>query len=1186
MNQAATAGQIRWVYAWLASTLLAALAFACVSTQLSPTPGLIEITASSRVPVPGGHVNAAGGNFFHERVDLALDTRLGPFAIGAVYNSAWGWTASVDATYKNGTLRDATGASLPLAALANGAAAPGTHWVKLDATRVKTKGGLVHEFDAATGRLLAIRYASAPYPRIRFGQVQLGAAWRTNTVEQCESATLCTPVFTLAYDSNARLVRIDDRAGRSARFAYDAAGKLTSARDGLDVAKGWPGERYAYSGNYLAAITRSEGERVEIVSDAMGRATEVRAIGAGDPAWRFDYGVGNAAGVYTTRVLDPLGNASTYAIDAVLRTLSMTNALGERTEFSWSGMRPASRTLADGTRTAWTWADDDLATETLPSGNVRTFTYQANGVDRASPFARPLLELRDSLGLVARHAYDADGRLTASANGANETTRVSYDSGEAIASITSLDGTVTHFSDYGEAGLPGSATFGTSTLAAVTSYDRVGNPVRSEIPDTLSGGVTQRSYDADRNVAELEVVDAPVSGTATQQTITQEHRSDGQLLRTTRPYGGESAFSFDALGRLVAIAEQASPGAAAQPGTASVTTIANDLLGRVTAVERANGMREEVAYDAAGRIVRRRTLQSGVLETEVTFEFSAGRLVHGYDAHGFDETIAYDAAGRVSEVRHSNGEATRFAYDSRSRPTRSDFLLPGGAPLATLAHGYDLADRETSLAYLGVNLVSRSFVLGRLERTHYGNGVRQDHFRGTQAGRTTGRELWRGSTRLEKSDYAIAARPGGEITQLRSEVTSGTAADGVTQEDYAYASLGRNAMERRVASAGAERFSYDALSNLTGGVGPTASPLVAYNAEHNRVLNARHPVGTGLLTFILTSTYTYDAAGFATRESISVGPYRVDEVLTWNARGQLSAIRSDGELSANFEYDPLGRRLVRTLAGVTTRWRFGGSVEADANGQPIALDLGEVRIEFAGQHRYRHDDLRGNPKHVTDAAGRVVRHNAYLAYDQTSALGPQSDDIGFARGTPVATPFTRYVLIGARLYSPMLARFLAPDPLWNPVNQYAYTLGNPVDFWDASGLHAGPHYDLQLATLGLAGGLLGLVGGIILFTIAPVGVPTVLAGIALAGAFVNLGRAMVEFQRQKDLHTERTRTGRHGATDDTGGDSGTGVGAGAREFGGGGRSVGRVCSDDGMGVLCTRSVVSGSWTSTPGLFYF
>ncbi len=1189
MNRAATLGRFRWAHALFVSGVLGALAFACNSGPLAPRPGRVELTALARVPVPGGHVNAAGGNYFHERLDLALDTRLGPFALGAVYNSAWGWTFSVDVTYANGTLRDATGASLPLGALPDGAPAPGTHWVKLDATRVKTKGGLVHAFDAATGRLLAVHWASAAYPRLRFTQTQIAGAWRTRTVEQCTTASACTPVLALAYDASARLVRADDRAGRSAQYGWDGAGRLAFARGGLDVANGWAGERYAYANGFLASIVSSEDERIEIACDAQGRALTVRGVGEGDPTWRFAYGAPDAAGAHPTIATDPLGHATRYAIDASLRVLAIVNPLGERTSFGWAGLRPSSRTDASGARTVWTWRDDDVASETLPSGNVRVFAYAPDGVERDQPLARPLREVRDSLGLVERRDYDANGRLVAWTNGAGETTSFRYGADESLAAVIAPDGQETRFSGVGEHGKPAFAAYGTSLDARVTSFDAVGNPLRSTAPDPDSGGVKQRGYDAARNLATLEVLDATAGGAPTLTTISLSHRSDGQLAQVTRPYGGATTFHYDALGRLVAIAEQSSPGATPEPGALSVTTIARDALGRAIAVERANGMREEVVYDAAGRVVRRRALLRGVVESDVAFVWASGRLVRATDASGFDEAVAYDAAGRVAAITHSLGEVTRIAYDVRSRPVQTELALAGGTPLALLSHAYDLADRELALGYFGASLLARELVAGRLERIHYGNGVREDRFRSTQAGRAVGRELWRGGTRLEKSDHTIAAWPGGEITALRSEVKNSGAADGVTREDYAYATLyAQNAMERRVASSlagGAEAIRYDALSNLVASASPHLAAAVSYNAEHTRALGAQHPPAAGGLPIALASELAYDAAGFATRETLRIGAQVVSHNdLAWNARGQLAEIRSDGATAASFVYDALGRRLARTLGGTTLRWRFGGAVEADASGQPVAIDLGAVRIALSGAHRFRHDDLRGNPKHVTDAAGRLVRHNAYHAYGQSGALGGASDDHGFAGGTPIATLAASYVLIGARLYAPRLARFLAPDPVWNPVNAYAYTLGNPVDFSDPAGLHAGSHADLARAGLGLVGGLIALTGAVVLFAAAPVGVPTILAAVTVASATVHLIGAIVEFSEQSALHAEATRAEAAGSAEAPSGGGWLG-GDGAAPSGGAGGERSVVCSDDGSGPYCTRGSSSG-WTDSPRFWLY
>lgn len=1189
MQRAATSRLPRWTHALLSAALLATILFACNTAPLAPRAGLLEFMEYSRVPVPGGHVNAAGGNYFHELTALELDTRLGPFSIGAVYNSAGGWTWNVDASYQDGTLRDAAGTSLPLAALAAGDAVPGSHWVKLDATRVKTKGGLVHEFDAGTGRLLAVYWSSSAYPRLRFAQTQIAALWRTSAVEQCTSATACVPVFTLGYDAAARLVRVDDRAGRAALFGYDDGGKLSFARDGLDVAKDWPGERYTYGGDLLTSITSSEGERIEIAGDALGRTTEVRGVGAGDPIWRFSHGLPNAAGVYTISATDPLGSVTSYDVDGASRMLSVTNALGERTELAWSGLRPAARTLPDGTRTTWTWSNDDVASETEPSGNVRTYTYQTDGVNRERPLARPLLELRDALGLVERRSYDENGRLVGVTNGASETTLFAYEANQALARVTAPSGSALRLAAYGEHGWPSFALYAGSDESAASSYDAVGNRVQGTVPDPLSGGVVRRVYDADRNLATLEVIDAPASGTPVLRAVVLEHRSDGQLSRVRRPGGGETTFSYDALGRLVAIREQTSPGATPQPGAASVTTIARDLLGRVVAVERANGMREETVYDAAGRIVRRRALRAGAVESDVALERVAGRLVRAVGAGGFQESLVYDAAGRVREVAHTQGESTRFSYDVRSRLTQTELTLAGGAPLATFAHGYDLAGRETSLSYLGVDLITHSFSAGRIEHTQYGNGVRLDHFRSTQTGRTRGRELWRGGRRIEKSDYTIDAAPGGAITQLRSVVADGTSADAVVQEDFSYAALsGRNSMARRVASslattsgAAAERIHYDALSNFIGGLARGMAAAVAYNAEGNRVLAATHlsplPYEPGA-----TSAFTHDAAGFASSETIwRGGSAPTTNSFAWNARGQIAAIHSNGALVASFAYDALGRRLERSVGATTKRWRFGGLVEANAAGQPIAIDLGEVRVDLAGNHLFRHADLRGNPQHVTNAAGRVVRNNVYSAYGPTGVFGSQSDDASFAGGTGISAGGVAYVVLGARLYAPMLARFLAPDPIWNPLNTFAYTLGNPVDFSDPSGLHAGSHHDLTQARFGVARSMLGYAAALLLFVSAPVGLPTAAAAIGLAIAVGGVVDALIELDQQSRRHLDQT-LGAGSTPENSRGGGAVSGGGGGTGFGGG-RGVGVVCSSDGQATVCTRTPLRG--TGAGRIFY-
>ncbi|MCP4039108.1 MAG: hypothetical protein GY733_19370, partial [bacterium] len=50
-----------------------------------PRPGLLDAAQQLMVDVPGGQVNAYGGNLYIERKDLTLDTRVGQWTVGAVW---------------------------------------------------------------------------------------------------------------------------------------------------------------------------------------------------------------------------------------------------------------------------------------------------------------------------------------------------------------------------------------------------------------------------------------------------------------------------------------------------------------------------------------------------------------------------------------------------------------------------------------------------------------------------------------------------------------------------------------------------------------------------------------------------------------------------------------------------------------------------------------------------------------------------------------------------------------------------------------------------------------------------------------------------------------------------------------------------------------------------------------------
>jgi RHS repeat-associated protein len=842
-------------------------------------------------------------------------------------------------------------------------------------------------------------------------------------IQQCTSATTCSPLFTLAYDAAGRLVSILDRAGRRAEFAWNASGRLISARDALDVEQGWPGLRYTYFSTRLTSVTNSEGERIDYAYQGAALASATQ-VGLGSPVHRFQYEGKDGAGLYHTRFWNPLGEERRFAYDAQGRLLEQRElATGEMTRFAWGGERMTARTAANGAITQWVYSGDDASARIDPSGNTLQFSYAPAGVDREKPHARPIAAIRDSLGAVETRSYDGAGRLVRIVNGAGEVTAFGWAQG-ALASRQS-GGVTQSYTQIGEHGHAERVmTFGYSEAR---SFDAVGNLLRgSDGRSPLAGGVELRAFDADRNLRALTL--QPLGAASGPETITLEHRSDGQLARVLRG-GDDHEFVYDDLGRLVEQRERVD-------GVWKTTRFGRDAAGRVSFARRPNGMREELGYGPADRIASVRRLRGGVLESTLAFSYEAGALVRVDDSESGSEQYVYDAAGRRISTRFADAERLELAYDLRSRVVAESFVSGQGSTVAALLYEYDLADRQLSVADPGGELLGTGYASGRLAEQRYGNGLRRSFsydsdgvFSGTST-RDAGGGL------VEQTTFSSGLEIDEEGTVgMRQRATTATYA-GVavtTVEDYFLApfpSSGQQSYGMRIArwsdAVSDEAYAFDARSNLLA-MGDTQ---FAYNAEGNRLLQvtrAGQPVGS----------YSYDAAGFATSRNGSA--------LAWNAAGRLVAHGAD-----TLAWDGLGRLREAQVGGTSAHFRFGGRVQADASGNPLAIDLGEVVIGLGGVHRYRHLDFRGNVKWISDDAGQVVAHYRYAPFGLDAVFGADDDPVRF-----VARPeIGELMLLGARVYDPAVGRFLSPDPIFQTVNQFAYTLGNPVWFSDPDGFSA------------------------------------------------------------------------------------------------------------------------------------
>jgi YD repeat-containing protein len=716
--------RLRSLLLMLATTLVGVSVFTgCPNDVPLPMAGWAEFQDLLFVRVPHGAVNTGGGNLLVRRTDLSIDTRIGTYAVGAAYNSAsGGWRWAHEMTYVGNTFVDDTGASFNLASVPSGSAIPGTHWVRLDADSIKTKGGLVHDF-SASGKLSAVHWLGFDYPRLRFTTQLVGGIERVTAIDQCTGAATCMSFFTLAYTAAAQLETVTDRASRIASFTWDGSGRLATAKDGLDNAKGWLGFRYEYSVTNLTAIVNSENERVEYTYDGSARLLTAKEIGDGNPTSTFTYQGLNPSNQYVTTFTNALSQGTNFYYDGYRRLL-LHRILGinEATTFQWSGNRVTQVTRPDGVATSFAVTNDDVTQVTEASGNVTTISYVPAAIDPSAPGQRPIDVVSDSVGVVLDRGYDLEGRLTSTANGVGDTTTYVWQSGSptALASLTSPAGVTTTYGSQGDHGHPASAATGPHSKPF--TYDTVGNMLEGQGTATeLSpgmGGVVSRTFDADRNIA--TVLLKSMVPNVHDETMTLETRSDGLLKALRPPYGGDTEFDYSATGRVLARREKAN-------GAWVPTSFGYDALGRVTSTELANGMRSELGYDTAGRMNAVTSKRSSVVEETLARSFAGGRLAASTDSvYAGSETYAYDSTGRVSTITYPGGERRELAYDVRSRVTSERFVDASNA-LVELLYTYDLADRVAELRRgpLNVLVLKYTYTNGFLTQTDYQNGLRR-----------------------------------------------------------------------------------------------------------------------------------------------------------------------------------------------------------------------------------------------------------------------------------------------------------------------------------------------------------------------------------------------------------------------------------------------------------------------------
>jgi len=395
----------------------------------------------------------------------------------------------------------------------------------------------------------------------------------------------------------------------------------------------------------------------------------------------------------------------------------------------------------------------------------------------------------------------------------------------------------------------------------------------------------------------------------------------------------------------------------------------------------------------------------------VTYSYD-GLLLTAESSTGFltgAVSWGYDASFRVTSERVNGASLISFGYDT-------DSLLTSVGALAYTRRASDGLLLTATLGGTATTLTYSNF------------------------GELSTEETFHSGTLLYRGIYARDA--GGRLSE-RTETIGGLA----TNEVYSYDLSGRLTGVTR-GGVPLASYTYDANSNRTSVTTDAGTVLATYDSQDR------------VVTFG-DRTYTHSPNGEVQSWTDSSGT----TTLTHDVQGNLLSVNQSTGTTVEYIPDARNRRIGRRVNGVMThRWLYQGQqrplAELDASGAVISRFVYGARTvapEYMvrGGVTYRFiTDYLGSVRLVLDqTTGIVVQRLDYDVWgDVTTDTNPGFQPFGYAGG--FFDPVTGLLRFGGRDYDPVLARWLAKDPIrfsGGDSNLYSYVGADPINFIDPSG---------------------------------------------------------------------------------------------------------------------------------------
>lgn len=820
-----------------------------------------------------------------------------------------------------------------------------------------------------------------------------------------------------------------DKRGNLTRFSYDEINRLTLTEeyDGTQTSVPRSSFAVAYADEQRQMVeTDRRGMQTISQNDALGRLLELRHAALDMALYygqaqvvleRYAYdGNNNVVAFY-----DGQNNLTTWEYDSLDRKHVQTDGAGSPVEAT----------------TTWTY--DSV-------GNVLT---EKDGRAHGGAFDE-------------QYAYDARYRQVAETNGANETTRYTYDADDNVVTISE----------------PLGAAYTTHYV-----YDELGQLLAvDETPRANAGtpaGVTRYIYDANRNKLAQQDANGNLTtyryDTLDRLIDTFEHTVAGEL-------DANSVRGSDPRGQLL--------DAGGDAASALHWHYDYDANDNQTLIVDAEGQQVTLVYDYLNRLVQRRYSH----HTDTSLDFQSQAIGYAYDGNG--NNIAITETKTLSGAIIS--ETTAFRYDPLDRlrtRTRLDYDALSGKSIAyaydiqgnrtvltdtdgiTTTYLYDQRNRLATVTNEAGITEYRYWEDDLLKMVIYPNFTVQDrsfadsYDRADRIARIENRRLGPVIEPYSTYRYSYDANSN-RATQIETQKELGGGSAETTS--YTYDKLNRLASVD-YGARGSVLYTYDANGNRLSerGTDPQSGDALnrtfVYDALPSRPgvtfdhVNALSQI-VDHLNPAATVTYEYD--GNLNQITKLQGSERSD--YRYNIRDQMVAATVD-DATTRFDYDDGGLRVKKISTTDETRYLYDDDsvlVEVDGDGQTThKYDYGDGLLALTSVD----NGSRESSFYLTDALQSVVNlaaANSDLIHSyRYDAWGNVLEEQGTSDNRRQYTGHfhdieTGLDYFGARYYDSEIGRFLSQDPYLGEadtppsLHRYLYAYANPLRYVDLTGYAA------------------------------------------------------------------------------------------------------------------------------------